>query len=109
MTTNSSDLNLLANVFGPVSEEASRQLSAIRTWIDHPSYNSKAAIRTSLTELDGMWKLAYRITGYPAFDESDDAYAAHKAIAQLHDIVNSLNHLQYAKHNNPSLLSSLGL
>ena len=109
MTTNSSDLNLLANVFGPVSDEASAQLSNIRTWIDHPSYSSKADIRRRFIELEGMWKLAYRITGYPSFEESDDAYNAAKAIRQIKDIIEVLNDLQYAKNNNPSLLSTLGI
>jgi len=110
MTTHTHDLNLLANVFGPVKDEADRQLSNIRTWVSHPSHSSKAHIRKALIELDGMWKLAYRITGYPDFDTNDDVYAAYNAIKMLHDIVdNHLNDLQQAKHSNPSLLSSLGI
>lgn len=109
MTTNSSDLNLLANVFGPVSDEASRQLANIRTWIEHPSHSSKADIRRSHIELQGMWKLAYRITGYPSFEDSADAYNASKAIRQISNIIEVLNDLQYAKNNNPSLLSTLGI
>lgn len=109
MTTNTHDLNLLANTFGPVTDEAKRLVSAVRTWIDHPSHNTKAALRVQMHELNGMWKLVYRMTGYVSFSESPDALNAAQAVAQARDIIEHLNDLQHAKYHNPSLLSSLGL
>lgn len=88
-----------AAMFGHVETQAKILIRRVGTWLTHPTYDTKTALRQTLSEIEGMWRMALVLTEYPATLVDTPQYDAIIVLDRARRYVRELDHLQANKHS----------
>jgi hypothetical protein len=86
-------------MFGHVETQAKILIRRVGTWLTHPTYDTKTNLRQTLSEIEGMWRMAMVMAEYPATDTDTPQYDAIIMLDRARGYVRRLDYLQKNKHS----------
>lgn len=93
-------------LFLHVKQQSEYLVQRVRVWLAHPSYDTKTALRTAMSEVDGMWRMAYALNGHAQCKPGTVAAQAQSAWNKAHTVLENLDGLKAVWTGESSVLQA---